>query len=37
MLTAWASALSAWGAWDVTGEAREGVLIAWISVPVWGT
>ena len=37
VLAAWASVFSAWGNWDLTGEAGEGVLIAWISVPAWGT
>ena len=33
-LDAWASVL-AWGAWDLTGEAGGGMLIAWVSAPAW--
>ena len=32
VLDAWASVLS-WGAWDLTGGAVGGALIAWISAP----
>ena len=36
MLTAWASVFSAWGVWDLTGEAGGEALIAWVSAPAWG-
>ena len=36
MQTARASVFSTWGAWDLTGEVGEEMLIAWISVPAWG-